>query len=418
MLKTGTLASAASSSSIASGPVRTPIAATWRESTSAVSRDRLAAARAASRPGAGPSGGRRARRRRPRSDTRVRVDGFSKMQRDGAPVERAARSSGAAFSSSARSSERARARRRSSSAPVRRWRVKPGSIRAAMLRPHLEPLPRPRGPAGGPRRCYAEFAATLAGWEWDVALLQEVPPWWPPRAGRGERGPARTALTSRNALLPLRRALAARAGPTSSSPTAAARTRSSSAAGASPSTAQRRLRRRPERRVVHAVRLGDGPWVANVHAQVHSEARAQADIARAAAMRCAAGRAARRSSSAATSTCAAPRAPGFTDAGGHGVDHVLARGLRPVASEVLERGACPITRPCSSHWKGIPSPMRQATCHATLSRSTPRRRGTRRGRLRLRQLELHVDRLVRARLVRLWRRRRQVAAAAARSPST
>jgi len=25
-----------------------------------------------------------------------------------------------------------------------------------------------------------EYAATLAGWDWEVALLQEVPPWWPP----------------------------------------------------------------------------------------------------------------------------------------------------------------------------------------------------------------------------------------------
>ena len=31
----------------------------------------------------------------------------------------------------------------------------------------------------------AEFAATLAGWEWDVALLQEVPPWWPQPLARG-----------------------------------------------------------------------------------------------------------------------------------------------------------------------------------------------------------------------------------------
>jgi hypothetical protein len=24
-----------------------------------------------------------------------------------------------------------------------------------------------------------EFTALIAGWDWDVALLQEVPPWWP-----------------------------------------------------------------------------------------------------------------------------------------------------------------------------------------------------------------------------------------------
>ena len=32
---------------------------------------------------------------------------------------------------------------------------------------------------------FDEFAAAIAGWEWDVALLQEVPPWWPaPLAAR------------------------------------------------------------------------------------------------------------------------------------------------------------------------------------------------------------------------------------------
>ena len=66
--------------------------------------DRLAARRAASRPGAGPSGGRRARRCRPRTTSRVRVDGFSKISATVRPLERVARSSGAAFSSAARSS--------------------------------------------------------------------------------------------------------------------------------------------------------------------------------------------------------------------------------------------------------------------------------------------------------------------------
>ena len=30
-----------------------------------------------------------------------------------------------------------------------------------------------------PRELLHEFADTLAGWEWDVAVLQECPPWWP-----------------------------------------------------------------------------------------------------------------------------------------------------------------------------------------------------------------------------------------------
>ena len=45
-------------------------------------------------------------------------------------------------------------------------------------------------PAG--RDLRAEFTAALAGWEWDVALLQEVPPWWPP-AARARRPGRRAA---------------------------------------------------------------------------------------------------------------------------------------------------------------------------------------------------------------------------------
>ena len=64
-------------------------------------------------------------------------------------------------------------------------------------------------PAAG-RPLAAEFSRALAGWSWDVALLQEVPPWWPARLGAASGASARMALTSRNALLPLRRAIAAR----------------------------------------------------------------------------------------------------------------------------------------------------------------------------------------------------------------
>ena len=88
----------------------------------------------------------------------------------------------------------------------------------------------------------------------------------------------------------------------------------------------RTLRRWPERRVVHGVRLADGLWVANLHAQVHSESRAQADVARAAYATLtwtAGGRAVLGGDM----NVLAPFAAGFAHAGGHGVDHVLARGL-------------------------------------------------------------------------------------------
>ena len=53
------------------------------------------------------------------------------------------------------------------------------------------------------------FAEPLASWSWDVALLQEVPPWWPAQLARAAHGEERSVLTSRNALAALRRALRA-----------------------------------------------------------------------------------------------------------------------------------------------------------------------------------------------------------------
>src|SRR5436309_4025067 len=67
---------------------------------------------------------------------------------------------------------------------------------------------RAQPPAGRP--LLREFSAAIAGWEWDVALLQEVPPWWPPELARAAGAAERTALTSRNFALPLRRFVAER----------------------------------------------------------------------------------------------------------------------------------------------------------------------------------------------------------------
>src|SRR3954452_17478915 len=69
-----------------------------------------------------------------------------------------------------------------------------------------------------PRPLLAEFAAAIAGWDWDVALLHEgppswprrVPPWCPPELGRAAGAEHRVVLTSRNWLLPLRRLVAER----------------------------------------------------------------------------------------------------------------------------------------------------------------------------------------------------------------
>ena len=192
-------------------------------------------------------------------------------------------------------------------------------------------------PAG--RDLRVEFARALAGWDWDVALLQEVPPWWGPALAQACDADARTALTSRNALLPLRRFIAhhapdliksnggganailvrARAGPIAEHEIAL-------------------LRRWPERRVCHAVALADGTWCANLHAQVHSPRRAAADAARAAAvtLEWAGGDPALVGGD---FNVRAPAAAGFEQLGGHGVDHVLGHGLRSVGGpEMPDRG--------------------------------------------------------------------------------
>jgi endonuclease/exonuclease/phosphatase family metal-dependent hydrolase len=109
-----------------------------------------------------------------------------------------------------------------------------------------------------------EFSQRLAAWDWDVALLQEVPPWWPAELARSAEAHARTALTSRNAGLALRRELAKRW------PDAL----KSNGGGANAILSRRpihehralRLRRWPERRVAQLARLAGGVCVVNYHA--------------------------------------------------------------------------------------------------------------------------------------------------------
>ena len=131
-----------------------------------------------------------------------------------------------------------------------------------------------------PRLAPGRLAQRLAGWDWDVALLQEVPPWWGPPLGRAARASARTALTSRNWLPLLRRLVAERhAGLLGSWGGGANVILVRPSAGVIAEHRRRTLRLAPERRVVHAVRLQDGTWIANVHGQGHGGDRAQRDLA-------------------------------------------------------------------------------------------------------------------------------------------
>jgi endonuclease/exonuclease/phosphatase family metal-dependent hydrolase len=196
---------------------------------------------------------------------------------------------------------------------------------------------RAQPPAG--RDLQREFAAALAGWTWDVALLQEVPPWWTAGLARACAAHARSALTSRNELPALRRALAVRVPDLVKSGGGGANV-ILVRASCGPLVDHRRLllRRWPERRVCHAVALDGGLWCANLHASVHSPPRAQADIAAAAAAVLAWAGAAP-AVLGGDFNVRAPTASGFEPLGGAGVDHVLGRGVVAHGpARILDRG--------------------------------------------------------------------------------
>jgi endonuclease/exonuclease/phosphatase family metal-dependent hydrolase len=192
---------------------------------------------------------------------------------------------------------------------------------------------RAQPPAG--RHLLEDFAAAIARWEWDVALLQEVPPWWPVPLARASEASMRMALTSRNWLRPLTDPLA-RALPdvlkswgggcnailVRGAPIAEHRTLT--------------LRWRPERRVAHGVRLGDGPWIANLHAH-NGAAEARRDVARAgAALLDWAGQGP--AILGGDFNLRDPDVPGLTRLGGHNVDKVLGRGFTRVGQRLGDRG--------------------------------------------------------------------------------
>jgi endonuclease/exonuclease/phosphatase family metal-dependent hydrolase len=109
-----------------------------------------------------------------------------------------------------------------------------------------------------------DFAAVLDRWTWDVALLQEVPPWWPTRLARACGARERTVLTGRNWLLPARRAISVR------NPDVL----KANGGGCNAILVRGEIREHrtarlaiwPERRMAHGVALADGTWLVNLHA--------------------------------------------------------------------------------------------------------------------------------------------------------
>ncbi len=188
------------------------------------------------------------------------------------------------------------------------------------------------------RDLFDEFGTALGDWEWDVALLQEVPPWWPAALAQRLAAEYRTALTSRNALPGLRRALARRWPDVIKS----------QGGGANAILARRdrivshhvqQLTRTPERRVAHGVLLGCGVWAVNLHATAHDTPAAERDGQ-------AAAEAAREWARGDPIVLGGdfnlrdPRWPGFTGVAGHDVDHLFIAGALEArgGTKIVDRG--------------------------------------------------------------------------------
>ncbi len=197
---------------------------------------------------------------------------------------------------------------------------------------------RSRPPAG--RYLLDEFAAALAGWEWQLALLQEVPPWWPLElaARLGPGAECRSVLTSRNALLPLRRAIALRWPDVIKSGGGGANAVLVRADGLR--VAEHRTMRLalwPERRWLHAVRLTAGSetlWAGNLHASGRN--RDEAERAREAMVSWAGGESVLLGGDFNLRDLSLD---GFEAAAGHDVDYIFVAGFEALgAQQVLDRG--------------------------------------------------------------------------------
>lgn len=190
-------------------------------------------------------------------------------------------------------------------------------------------------PAG--RDLLEDFARTIAGWDWDVALLQEVPPWWPLPLAERAGASMRMAITSRNQLLPLRRFVADRWPDVAKSGGGGANAILVRGAPIDGHRTQR-LRWWPERRWVHAVRLADATWLGNLHAEQQPRPRPERDIARAAAALGAWSAGAARAVLGGDFNIPDPVVPGLHRIGGGGVDFVFARGFERAGGERLDAG--------------------------------------------------------------------------------
>ena len=267
MLTTGTVACSASSSRRSSLPVRRPIAATWRESTSAVSRTD------SPRVSCSSSGAQHHRvaaeleRRRPRTTCACASTAARRAARPMRPAS-AREAAGAALSSSARSRIEASSAGASSRAGEEVARQGGQCTVGLRARAHLEPLPRPGRAAARAAACWPSSPRRSPAGSGTSRCCR--------RCRRGGRRRSRRACGAEHRVGAAPRATALlggapgdrrRATPTCSRPTAAARN-AILVRGGGDRRAPRRtaLALRPERRMAHGVALPSGGWVVNLHA--------------------------------------------------------------------------------------------------------------------------------------------------------
>ncbi len=127
-----------------------------------------------------------------------------------------------------------------------------------------------------------EFATLLAGWEWDVALLQECPPRFAEPLARACRAEWHRALTSRNSFGPLRTLLARQNPDLMASGEGGSNLTLVRVPGKLGGIAERRdvaiHEGEPERRAMAFVRTASGVCIANLHATAHWPQLAAEDV--------------------------------------------------------------------------------------------------------------------------------------------
>ncbi|MGZ5313507.1 MAG: endonuclease/exonuclease/phosphatase family protein [Solirubrobacterales bacterium] len=116
------------------------------------------------------------------------------------------------------------------------------------------------------RNLFDEFSALLSPVDWDVALLQEVPPRWASGLERTCEAESHRVLTSRNWLLPITRRIGRwKPDLLGSSAGGSNVTLVRPGAGRIDERTSVTITRRPERRVMSLTRLESGVWIANLH---------------------------------------------------------------------------------------------------------------------------------------------------------